>query len=66
MHVHIEWRGNPSVNKRSLQLSLECKNNQREEEEYKKKKLEDLNIIFCSQYYSKDHLKKKLSRHTQL
>ena len=36
MHVHIEWRGNPSVNKRSLQLSLECKNHQIEEEHKRK------------------------------
>ena len=40
MHVHIEWRGNPSVNKRSLQLSLECKNHQIEEDEHKRREEE--------------------------
>ena len=41
MHVHIEWRGNPSVNKRSLQLSLECKNHQIEEE-HKRREEEEI------------------------
>ena len=40
MLIHIEWRGNPSVNKRSLQLSLECKNHQIEEDEHKRREEE--------------------------